>query len=332
MSLHTDRNTLIKTFLDTHIKGQYTLKSLAGDASFRRYHRIYVEDKTFLLMDAPPNKESVEPFVHVAGIIKKTVNVPDIFAKDTDKGFLLLQDFGETQFADVIGGEDSDKWYTLAMQTLIKLQTTPCADIFPYREHELIAEMVLFVQWFLPYLGVASDEILWQSLVQEVVKNVLAQPLVLVHRDYHSRNLMVDKAQNLGVIDFQDACVGAYTYDLASLLRDAYVGFDEQWVNTKIAEFHKSKGIDVDIDTFTQQVNVMGVQRHLKVLGIFVRLFKRDGKTRYLDNLPKVMKDLQSELIWLKEHDDNPIWGQFLAWLNKTVMDEFNAKLGVKKQ
>lgn len=327
MSLHADRNALIKTFLDTHIKGHYTLKSLAGDASFRRYHRIYVEDKTFLLMDAPPNKESIDPFVHVAGIMAQTVNVPDIFAKDTDSGFLLLQDFGETEFAHVIGGEDNDKWYTLAMQTLIKLQTTAFDGILPYRESELVAEMGLFVQWFLPYLGVANNQKLWQAFVQEVVKNVLSQPLVLVHRDYHSRNLMVDKGQNLGVIDFQDARVGAYTYDLVSLLRDAYVAFDEAWVNEGIAKFHQLKGTDVDINAFTHQVNVMGVQRHLKVLGIFVRLYKRDGKKRYLDNLPKVMKDLQSELVWLDEYDDNPIWGQFLAWLNDEVMDKFSSEI-----
>lgn len=327
--LQTDRTVAMNDFLNTHLSSNYEIQSLAGDASFRRYHRIYVGDETFLLMDVPPDKEPVDAFIHVAGVVEQTINVPKIIAKDENQGFLLLQDFGTTEFAHVIGGDDNDVWYTRAMQTLIDLQTTPCVDIPLYSADKLIMEMNLFTQWFLPYLNVKNNHILWHKLTQNIVDGVLSQPVVLVHRDYHSRNLMIDKASDrLGVIDFQDALMGAYTYDLVSLLRDAYVAFDKQWVNAKIAEFHTLKGIDVDIDTFTKQVNIMGVQRHLKILGIFVRLYQRDGKKRYLTNLPKVMRDLRDELIWLKQHDYHDFWGQFLGWLDDEVLYCFDKKLG----
>lgn len=334
--LQTDRKMAINDFLDAHLPsnhlpGNYDIQSLAGDASFRRYHRIYVGAETFLLMDAPPDKEPVDAFIHVAGVMEQTVNVPNIIAIDKDKGFLLLQDFGTTEFAHVIGGDDNDVWYTRAMQTLIDLQTTPCTDIPPYTADKLMVEMDLFTQWFLPYLNVENNETLWHKLTQRIIDGVLPQPVVLVHRDYHSRNLMIDKASDrLGVIDFQDALMGAYTYDLVSLLRDAYVAFDEQWVNAKIAEFHTLKGVDVDIDTFTKQVNIMGVQRHLKVLGIFIRLYQRDGKKRYLAHLPKVMRDLRDELMWLKQHDCCEVWGQFLGWLDSEVLHCFDEKVGNK--
>lgn len=159
---------------------------------------------------------------------------------------------------------------------------------------------------------------LWENFCQVVLEGINSQPKVVVHRDYHSRNLMIDKhSDRLGVIDFQDACVGAYTYDLVSLLRDAYIDIDDDWVMTQIQAFHSLKKPSVDLSTFIHQTNIMGVQRHLKVLGIFVRLAQRDGKARYLADIPKVMHDLCYEVNALVGVD--PVFLAFDDWLQDVL-------------
>lgn len=333
------RTDEMMTFLNTHLTQGFRVESLAGDASFRRYHRIYFkvgselgrDEMSYLLMDAPPEKESVVEFVKVAEILSEKVNVPDIIAKDMERGFLLLQDFGTTEFAHLIlDKQHKDEHYQKALKTLSELQQIHTdVDLPPYDADKLTTEMNLFSEWFLPYVDVQFNDyslLLWQRLQKVVIDNVLAQPKVIVHRDYHSRNLMADKASDeLGVIDFQDALIGADTYDLVSLVRDAYIDENESWVNAKIQQFHSFINRPDDVFSFTKDVNVMGVQRHLKVLGIFIRLFKRDGKDRYLANIPKVMKDLIIELTWLSEHD-NEIYGEFLTWLNAEVLPKYQQK------
>lgn len=318
-------------FLNQNLTAGFRVESLAGDASFRRYHRIYCPmsdggQMSYLLMDAPPEKESVAGFVHVAQIMVGAVNVPDIIVCDMEQGFVLLQDFGTVEFAHVIGADkpQTDEHYTQAMKTLVDLQSLPTVvDLPKYSDEKLSEEMDLFTQWFLPYVGVQMTDdkaLLWQTLKTWLITNIQEQPQVVVHRDYHSRNLMMDQGgQSLGVIDFQDAVIGAYTYDLVSLVRDAYIDFDETWVNQKIAEFHQLKDVSVDLNEFTKQTNVMGVQRHLKVLGIFVRLYQRDGKARYLNDLPKVMKDILAELAWLNQHAQEPVLSEFYQWLVNVV-------------
>ncbi len=332
------RHDEMMNFLNDHLSAGFVVESLAGDASFRRYHRIYFQvaseegkhEMTYLLMDAPPDKESVTEFVQVAHVMSSAINVPDIIAQDISKGFLLLQDFGTTEFAHLIA-DDKDNiphYYQKAYETLIKLQTLDTDVNLPaYSDEKLGDEMDLFGQWFLPYINITlthDEQTLWQALKDKVICDVQKQPKVVVHRDYHSRNLMQDKASDeLGVIDFQDAVIGADTYDLVSLVRDAYIDFDETWVNEQIEVFYHLKNPIISLHEFTKNVNVMGVQRHLKVLGIFIRLYQRDGKARYLDNIPKVMSDLCHELRWLKEHDSDDIYGQFYDFLNQKIMPAY---------
>ncbi|WP_294033050.1 phosphotransferase [uncultured Moraxella sp.] len=339
--MSSTRHDEMMNFLNANLAKGFEVESLPGDASFRRYHRIHLpvvaeEGKvqmTYLLMDAPPEKESVEQFVHVCDILSETVNVPDIIARDVPKGFLLLQDFGTTEFAHLIAddAEHKDGYYTKALQTLVQLQSIDTqVDLPTYSDVKLEQEMDLFDEWFLPYLDVKMSpnaKTLWQKLKQTLIDNINAQPQVIVHRDYHSRNLMADKGSDaLGVIDFQDAVIGAYTYDLVSLVRDAYINYDEQWVEKRIHEFYKMIEPSVDLGSFIAQTNIMGIQRHLKVLGIFIRLSERDGKHRYLDNIPKVMQDLLTELTWLKDHHIDGVYQEFLVWLETFVLPSYQKK------
>ena len=324
-------------FLHQHINQSFWVESLPGDASFRRYHRIHLADNTtHLLMDAPPEKESVIEFVHVDEIMKSAINVPKIFAKDIEQGFLLLQDFGTVEFAHLItdGKTNKDNYYTNALKSLIDLQNIGIdVDLPLYDEQKLNQEMDLFIDWFLPYIKIQFNEHelnLWKNLKNQLIDNIQNQPKVIVHRDYHSRNLMQDNSiknstqnNSLGIIDFQDAVIGAYTYDLVSLVRDAYIDENEDWVNQKIQEFYHLKSLNIGIEKFTEQTNVMGIQRHLKVLGIFIRLYQRDGKNRYLANIPKVMNDLLQELIWLNKYSNHEIYGNFLDLLNKKVVPAY---------
>lgn len=328
----TDRYAQMIAFLNNYLD-DYRVESLAGDASFRRYHRIYVDNHTYLLMDAPPDKENVTEFVNVATILSDCINVPDIIARDMDKGFLLLQDFGVVEFAHAIIDDidNKDKYYKKALQTLLKLQQKNIdVDIPMYSDEKLSSEMDLFIEWFLPYIGAVftQDEMaIYQDFKTVLIDNIQKQPKVIVHRDYHSRNLMIDKASNeLGVIDFQDAVIGAYSYDLVSLVRDAYINENEEWVSEQIHDFYHLKSLSIDLNTFMLDVNIMGIQRHLKVLGIFIRLSQRDGKDRYLNDIPKVMRDFMAELTWLNRHYPNQTISAFMKLCDDKVIPAYQTK------
>lgn len=308
-------------FLAKHLP-QATTTALAGDASFRRYFRI--NEHPYLLMDAPP-PEDIRPFVKMAMLLAPSVHVPHLIAQDVDNGFLLLQDFGQTEFADVIKTQHKEHWYQKALRVLVDLQQIVPTAVEDYGDKYHL-EMDLFSEWFLPDIGAKIDQDLWQSFKDELVKSINEQPKVLVHRDYHSRNLMID-GDKIGVIDFQDAQVGAYTYDLVSLVRDAYIDESEDWVFKKIQTFYELRQPKVSLQEFTAQANIMGVQRNLKVLGIFVRLSKRDGKDRYLANIPKVMRDLLAQLSWLDTHGYGQIYGDFLRFLH-SILPQYEQKFG----
>lgn len=330
----------------------YQIISLPGDASFRRYHRVYIHDddsrdiahatKVYIVMDAPPEQESVLEFVQVAELMADYVNVPDIVAKDMEAGFLMLQDFGTTEFAHLLvdaTAQQIDGYYQQAMKTLSELQLIDTnkakaeANLPDYDIELLNREMDLLTEWFLPYIGVELGEkaTLWQALKNKLMADILAQPQVVVHRDYHSRNLMLDQADasRLGVIDFQDAVIGAYSYDLVSLVRDAYVHWDETTVTKWINDFWAMLEVKPSQAQFYEDVTVMGVQRHLKVLGIFVRLAKRDGKTRYLADVPKVMDDMLFELKWLQANAKGELQtlaSEFVEWLTQAVIPAYRDK------
>lgn len=279
-----------------------SIRPASSDASFRRYFRVDATDgATYIVMDAPPPHEDVRPFIHAAEVFGTTgASVPQILAQDIEHGFLLLSDLGSTTYLHQLNHDSAHKLYLDAIDALVLIQAQSQPDVFPeYDRALLLRELMLFPEWYVgKHLGVTLSEAQSATLnkiFDALLANNLAQPQVYVHRDYHSRNLMVLPKGNPGILDFQDAVYGPITYDLVSLLRDAYVQWDEEMVldwAIRYWERAKRAGLPVnpDIDTFYRDFEFMGVQRHLKVLGIFARLYHRDGKDGYLKDLPLVME------------------------------------------
>ncbi|MFC3901978.1 hypothetical protein SAMN05421749_101647 [Acinetobacter marinus] len=329
------REQLIETWLQQVLPQQdFKINYLAGDASFRRYARIQLETTQYMLMDAPPEKEDCAPFVQIASYLSAHgARVPQIVAQDLTQGFLLLEDFGDQLLSTVLTQNTVDQYYTQAFRQIIQLQTIAHeAQLFPqYSAQKLTDEMRLFDQWLLPALGIdlsdAQATMLQQSY-QWILDNLKHQPEVIVHRDYHSRNLMVlDGESVLGVIDFQDAVVGPDTYDLISIIRDAYVQWlPEQvagWVDQFYGMLSESAKVGRSIEQFRLDAEVMSIQRHLKILGIFVRLYVRDGKSGYLKDMSRVMWYLRQEL---KHCPDLLALQQFVE---DVVMPKFEQEYGV---
>ena len=329
----------------------FSLDSLPGDASARRYHRIELLEtettasKHYIVMDSADEQDAMLQFINVAKLMSSAVNVPTLTAQNVEKGFLVLQDFGSVEFAHLLIDASADQineYYQLAMQTLVALQTVPVEiaksqhQLPDYDTALLNREMDLFSEWFIPYIDVALAEQVWENLKTALMTEILRQPQVIVHRDYHSRNLMQDQADQsrLGVIDFQDAVIGSYAYDLVSLVRDAYVEWPEHQITAWISDFwqlQKQKLLTTadNVGQFENDVNVIGVQRHLKVLGIFIRLSERDGKDRYLADIPKVMRDLLIELDWLAKHGSDELKQSiipFNQWLQEAVLPAYKEK------
>jgi N-acetylmuramate 1-kinase len=279
-----------------------SLRPASADASFRRYFRVDALDgtTTYIVMDAPPPQEDVRPFIHVAEVFGKTgVAVPQILAQDTERGFLLLTDLGSTTYLHQLSHDSAHQLYLDAIDALVAIQIHSQPQVLPeYDRALLLRELMLFPEWYIgKHLGLTLTEKQQGDLnkvFDALLANNLAQPQVYVHRDYHSRNLMVLPQGNPGILDFQDAVYGPITYDLVSLLRDAYVQWDEEMVlDWAIRYWERAKRaglpVNADIDAFYRDFEFMGLQRHLKVLGIFARLYHRDGKDAYLKDLPLVM-------------------------------------------
>ena len=278
-----------------------TLRPASADASFRRYFRVDASDGvSYIAMDAPPPQENVRTFMQVAEIFGQAgASVPKIVAHDVENGFLLLTDLGPTTYLHVLNPDSAYKLYIDALDTLILIQVQSQPDVLPeYDRAFLLRELMIFPEWYIgKHLGVTLTDAQTADLnkvFDALLANILAQPQVYVHRDYHSRNLMVLPNGNPGVLDFQDARYGPITYDVVSLLRDAYIQWDEEVVlDLAIRYWERAKraGLPVaaDIDSFYRDFEFTGLQRHLKILGIFARLCHRDGKQAYLDDLPLVM-------------------------------------------
>ncbi len=279
-----------------------TLRVASADASFRRYFRVDAEDgSTLIVMDAPPPQEDVRPFIEVAELFGATgVTVPKILARDIDNGFLLLTDLGNTTYLKQLSPDTAHKLYLDAIDALVLLQVQSQPGKLPEYDRALLhRELMLFPDWYVgKHLNATLNDTQKNELdkvFEVLLANNLAQPQVYVHRDYHSRNLMVLDKGNPGILDFQDAVYGPITYDLVSLLRDAYVQWDEEMVldwAIRYWERARKAGLPVshDVDDFYRDFEFMGLQRHLKVLGIFARLFHRDGKDGYLNDMPLVME------------------------------------------
>ena len=280
----------------------------SADASFRRYFRITGvaandngKTETRIIMDAPPDKEDCRPFIKIATMLYELgLNVPQILQQDLQQGFLLLSDLGDTVFLSVLNNDTVEDLYRAAMQSLLLMQQKQDADLPLYSETFLRNEMALFTEWYLgKQLSITltpGQTAVLENAFDILVNNALTQPQVLVHRDYHSRNLMINELQadKPGIIDFQDAVIGAVTYDLVSLLKDCYISWPrdkvEAWVKT-FQQQAESVGIikNVSTEEFLRWFDLMGLQRHIKVAGIFSRLKHRDGKTGYLKDIPRTM-------------------------------------------
>jgi len=299
------RQTQLKEWLATVSAAPVLPESLrpaSSDASFRRYFRVDTPDgATRIAMDAPPPQEDVRPFIHVAGVFGQTgVSVPQVLAQDVERGFLLLTDLGSTTYLHQLSHDTAHKLYLDAIDALVLIQAQSKPGVLPEYDRALLQrELMLFPEWYVgKHLGASLTDKQADALnkvFETLLANNLAQPQVYVHRDYHSRNLMVLPQGNPGILDFQDAVYGPITYDLVSLLRDAYIQWDEEMVldwAIRYWERAKRAGLPVnpDIDAFYRDFEFMGLQRHLKVLGIFARLYHRDGKDAYLKDLPLVME------------------------------------------
>lgn len=304
-----ERQKQIKTWLAALWPGRgFSLAPASADASFRRYFRVTLDDQsTRIVMDAPPANEDCRPWLHVQQVFQAAkAHVPEVLAQDLEQGFLLLSDLGDKTYLQALDADNAGALYADAITTLVSIQQASRPDVLPEYDRALLRrELELFPEW---YLG-RYHELVLTDIEKNAIETVfdrilavnLAEPKVFVHRDYHSRNLMHvggPGAGNPGVIDFQDAVYGPISYDMVSLLKDAYIEWDEDlaldWL-VRYWEQARKAGLPVasDFGEFFRDYEWMGVQRHVKVLGIFARLYHRDGKNGYLKDMPLVARYLR---------------------------------------
>ena len=298
--IHADkRRAALERWLTTPLQGaRFTLAPASEDASFRRYFRATLDDgRSFVAMDAPPEKEDCRPFLHVARLLKEAgVHAPEVLAQDLAQGFLLLSDLGTKTYLGELNAGNAARLFGDAVDALLRWQAaTRAGELPPYDEALLQREMNLFPEWYLGkhlcvHLSSEKQNSL-ERIFQLLVASALAQPRVYVHRDYMPRNLMLSRP-NPGVLDFQDAVIGPISYDVVSLFRDAFLSWDEELVldwTVRYWEKARKQGLPVaaDFGEFWRAFEWMGLQRHLKVLGIFARINYRDGKPKYLADTPR---------------------------------------------
>lgn len=276
------------------------ITTASSDASFRRYFRVRHNGGCHIVMDAPPDKEKTEPFIRVARLFTKAgLNVPQIHEINSEQGFLLLEDFGSTCLYDELSAETVDRLYQPALDSLFRLQSTldiTDCGLAAYDAALLNRELEIFHEWFLEKrLDIVLPATIKNTLHELLINSALEQPQVCVHRDYHSRNLMllVEDEDSLGIIDFQDAVVGPISYDLVSLLRDCYKQWPSNqvlhWLHAYYQRLTVANLVDVEFELFKRWFDLMGMQRHLKAIGIFSRLDIRDGKSGYLADIPRTL-------------------------------------------
>lgn len=282
----------IKAWLDKIGWQEYKIEVASADASFRQYYRIFKEGKTFILMDSSLEKESLPPFIDVTyRLLGAGVRAPAILEENLDDGFLIIEDFGNTHYLNLLNEGNYKDLYRKAMQEIIRMQDADASGLPLYDKAFLHVEMDLMQEWFLQkYLGLEltdQEREMIGHVLDMISDVVLSQPQgVFVHRDYHSRNILLTPDDEVGVIDYQDAMNGSITYDLVSLLKDCYIAFEPKEVEKMVLMFRDLKKPDVSDTTFIRWFDFMGLQRHIKVLGIFSRLYLRDGKDGYLKDLP----------------------------------------------
>ena len=318
-----DRYNSLQNWL-TEILGTsaFNLKPASEDASFRTYHRLFLKNKTFIVMDAPPEQENCKAFIKITKKLRACdVNVPIIHNVNIEQGFLLLSDLGNDLYLNKLNKSSIYELYSDALSTLVAIQVlVNVGGVDEYDKSLLISEMNLFREWLIEkHLNIKlsdSQVKILTILFDLLVNNALQQPKVFVHRDFHSRNLMVTKENNPGVIDYQDAVYGPISYDLVSILKDCYIKWPKEeidkWVDFYLNKLYEEKAqYRINRDEFVRWFDLMGVQRHLKASGIFARLSHRDGKHNFLEDIPRTLsyildlketyEELQSICIILEE-------------------------------
>ena len=304
-----DRYNSLQNWL-TEILGTsaFNLKPASEDASFRTYHRLFLKNKTFIVMDAPPEQENCKAFIKITKKLRACdVNVPIIHNVNIEQGFLLLSDLGNDLYLNKLNKSSIYELYSDALSTLVAIQVlVNVGGVDEYDKSLLINEMNLFREWLIEkHLNIKlsdSQVKILTKLFDLLVNNALQQPKVFVHRDFHSRNLMVTKENNPGVIDYQDAVYGPISYDLVSILKDCYIKWPKEeinkWVDFYLNKLYEEKAqYRINRDEFVRWFDLMGVQRHLKASGIFARLSHRDGKHNFLEDIPRTL----SYILDLKE-------------------------------
>ena len=311
------------------------IRPASSDASFRRYFRAQVGGDSYIVMDAPPTHEDVVPFVKVSNLLRTAgVQAPRIHAQNIEQGFLLLCDFGKRLYLDSLNANTVEKLYDDAMESLIRMKRgvdVQSCGLPPYDEARLRNEMDLFQEWYLAKLLLRETNPTEQAVIEKtwrlLADSALEQPKVCVHRDFHSRNLMITDVDNPGVLDFQDAVIGPITYDLVSLLRDCYITWPQDRVEGWVRKFHArllDEGliVEANADRFLRWFDLMGLQRHIKVLGIFSRLYLRDGKAGYLKDMPRTLNYVVGAC------ERQPEMTDFLAFLQDGIVEQTYSKLG----
>ena len=300
-----DRKQLLQNWLNAIPAYSFSdVVPASADASFRRYFRTADKNtgQSYVVMDAPPEKEDCEPFIRVTKLLRTAgVNAPEIIKQDLNQGFLLLTDLGDQPYLDHLSEHHADTLYSDAVSSLIHMQNIKAEamnELPVYDNQRLRDEMALFEEWYLNrHLDVQLNDEQKTKLAatfELLIQSALEQPQTFVHRDYHSRNLMLTQKHNPGIIDYQDAVVGPCTYDLVSLFKDCYIEWPrekiEQWLEDYAFKSGLAHEANFETSQFIKWFDFMGVQRHLKVLGIFARLNYRDGKEQYLNDLPLTLK------------------------------------------
>jgi aminoglycoside/choline kinase family phosphotransferase len=324
MSPSTPRFDALRAFAALHLADdQVQPQPASADASFRSYWRVHSAGRSYVLMDAPPDKEDTGPWLDVGRRLRLAgLNAPQVLATDPGAGFVLMADLGARQYLPELNVHTVGQLYGDALAALLRMQVGVDTGGLPDYDHRrLVDEMELMPTWFVQrHLGIKPDCEDWdvvESLFGMLTRSALAQPRRFVHRDFHSRNLMLVPDANPGIIDFQDAVRGPLTYDVVSLLRDCYIAWPREqvldWSESHRMHLCAAGATDADAATWKRWFDLMGMQRHLKVLGIFCRLCYRDGKTVYLNDLPLVLR------YTLEVADEYAEMHAFGEWLRRVV-------------
>ena len=294
--LDTRQEQLLCWLYDRYSTQNITLTPVSGDASFRRYFRFCINNESSVAVDSPPDRENNQPFIDITQLlISNGICVPQIKHQSLTAGFFVISDFGDRLLLNELASDNANMLYQLAFDTLLQIQQTGTESIPPYDSALLQREMSLFTDWYLrKHKQIAFDneiEKLLTTTYSLLEQSALDQPTVFVHRDYHSRNLMLLPDNKLGIIDYQDAVKGPITYDLVSLLRDCYISWPQEKIDQWVKQFYSqlSNNHDFNLQQFQHYFDLMGVQRHLKAIGIFCRLKYRDDKHTYVDDIPRTL-------------------------------------------